>query len=194
MAEQLELKRQIFAALEVAAPGVPLATNTSSFRVDEVSARVRARSRVLALHFFNPAPAVRLVEVVGGAESDPSLVARGHVWARGLGKVSVGCRDEPGFLVNRLLIPYLNDAIPACAAAAVAPAAADACVRDELGHPMGPFELMDLIGLDVMVSALETMQRGLGSDRYAPAVRLRTLVAQGRLGRKTGAGFHDYAV
>ena len=190
--EQLDVKRQLFAALETVAPGVPLATNTSSFRVDEVNTRVSARERVLALHFFNPAPAMRLVEVVGGSESDPELVARGHAWARGIGKVTVSCRDESGFLVNRLLVPYLNDAVRTCAVAGVTWVAADTSVREELGHPMGPFELMDLIGLDVMVLALETMQHGFGEDRYAPSAPLRELAAQGRLGRKTGGGFHDY--
>jgi 3-hydroxybutyryl-CoA dehydrogenase len=192
VSEQLEVKREVLAALDVAAPGVPLATNTSSFRVAEVAERMHDRSRVLALHFFNPAPAMRLVEVVAGPETDPEHVARGHAWARGIGKSTVSCEDASGFLLNRLLIPYLNDAARTCAASGVTWADADRTVRDELQHPMGPFELMDLIGLDVMVFALETMARGLQNERYGPSAPLRDLVTSNRLGRKTGAGFHEY--
>lgn len=190
--EQLEFKRALLVELEVAAPGVPLATNTSSFHVAEVAERTRDRTRVLALHFFNPAPAMRLVEVVGGPDTDVELVALGHAWAHGLGKSTVSCDDAPGFLVNRLLIPYLNDAARTCAAAGLTWTDADTLVRDELHHPMGPFELMDLIGLDVMVFALETMARGLHDDRFAPSTPLRRLVSRNQLGRKTGAGFHEY--
>ena len=190
--EDFEVKRELFGRLQRAAPDVPLATNTSSFRVSEISAAVPHPNLVLALHFFNPAPAMRLVEVVGGAETDPELLARGHAWAEVLGKQTVTCGDQPGFLVNRLLVPYLNHAARATPASLDAWSATDAAVRDELGHPMGPFELMDLIGLDVMVFALETMQHGLADERYAPSPSLSELVAQGRLGRKTGSGFHDY--
>ena len=100
--------------------------------------------------------------------------------------------DDTGFILNRLLIPYLNDAARTCAALQVGWSVADAAVRDELGHPMGPFELMDLIGLDVMVLTMQTMHRRFDSDRYAPAPALVEQVAAGRIGRKSGAGFHDY--
>lgn len=192
VSEQLEVKRVVLAALEIAAPGVPLATNTSSFRVAEVAEGMHDRRRALALHVFNPAPAMRLVEVVAGPETDPELAASGHAWAHALGKSTVSCEDASGFLVNRLLIPYLNDAARTSAASGVTWADADRSVRDGLQHPMGPFELMDLIGLDVMVFALETMARGLENERFAPSAPLRELVTRNRLGRKTGAGFHEY--
>jgi 3-hydroxybutyryl-CoA dehydrogenase len=190
--EELAVKRDLFARLQGCAPQASLATNTSSFCVSEVSASVAHPDRVLALHFFNPAPAMRLVEVVAGAGTDQHLVSRGHAWARLLGKEPVSCGDEPGFLVNRLLVPYLNHAARVAPGSSEGWSATDAAVRSELGHPMGPFELMDLIGVDVMVFALETMHRGFGEERYVPSPVLCELIAQGRLGRKTGAGFYEY--
>jgi len=154
---------------------------------------MRRPQRALALHFFNPAPAMKLVEVVGHDGTDPGVLALGTAWARGIGKRTVTCGDASGFLVNRLLIPYLNDAARTCAEQGVDPAAADAAVTTHLGHPMGPFALMDLIGLDVMVFALETMHTAFGTARYAPCELLRAQTAEGRLGRKSGAGFHEYA-
>jgi 3-hydroxybutyryl-CoA dehydrogenase len=190
--EDLQLKRALFAELEQATSDIPLATNTSSFRVGEISESLTQPERLFAFHFFNPAPAMRLIEVVGGDQSDPALVPLGVAWARGVVKVPVTCGDDTGFIVNRLLVPYLNDAARVCGELRVDWSVADAAVRDELGHPMGPFQLMDLIGLDVMVSAVQTMHRRFESDRYAPAPALLEQVAAARLGRKSGAGFFDY--
>jgi 3-hydroxybutyryl-CoA dehydrogenase len=190
--EDLNLKRALFAELEQATSDIPLATNTSSFRVGEISPSLTQPERLFAFHFFNPAPAMRLIEVVCGDRSDPELVSLGAGWARGIGKVPVTCGDDTGFIVNRLLVPYLNDAARICGELQVDWSIADAAVRDELGHPMGPFELMDLIGLDVMESAVQAMHRRFEADRYAPAPALREQVAAARLGRKSGSGFFDY--
>jgi 3-hydroxybutyryl-CoA dehydrogenase len=186
--ERLDVKQELFAQLERAVPEIPLATNTSSFRVRDVSALMDDPGRALALHFFNPAAAMKLVEVVGHEQTDPRGLELGSAWARSIGKQTVTCGDESGFLVNRLLIPYLNDAARTCAQRGVSPASADEAVVARHGHPMGPFALMDLIGIDVMVFALETLRDAFGAPRYA----LRGLAAEGRLGRKTGAGFLRY--
>lgn len=192
--ERLEDKRGLVGALErTLDAAVPIATNTSSLTVGDIGARAGHPERLLALHFFNPAPAMKLVEVVGSAATDPALVERGRAWARSIGKTPVSCRDESGFIVNRLLVPYLNDAARLRDREGFSVVEADTAVRQESRHPMGPFELMDLIGLDVMVLALETMRAAFSDDRLKPADGLATLAAQGRLGRKTGAGFHAYA-
>lgn len=190
--ERLDVKQQLLADLDRRLPGIPLATNTSSFRVAEVCAEMQSPERALALHFFNPAPAMRLVEVVGHDGTDPRVLELGDAWAWSIGKQTVTCGDASGFLVNRLLIPYLNDAARRRRLDGFTVAEADEAVTAHLGHPMGPFALMDLIGLDVMVFALETMRDAFRDERMAPAAELRELVAQGRLGRKSGTGFHVY--
>jgi 3-hydroxybutyryl-CoA dehydrogenase len=190
--EDLGLKRALFEQLERATKTIPLATNTSSFRIGQISDGLLQPERVFAFHFFNPAPAMRLVEVVPGQRSETDLVSRGAAWARGIGKVPVTCRDDTGFIVNRLLVPYLNDAARTCSESHIDWADADFAVRDELAHPMGPFELMDLIGLDVMLSAVKAMHDRFETDRFAPAAALAELAQSGRLGRKSGAGFYEY--
>jgi 3-hydroxybutyryl-CoA dehydrogenase len=191
VAEDLQVKREVFTTLDAALPRrTPLATNTSSFRVADVAAEVGAGRPVLALHFFNPAQVMRLVEVVvpdGGTE----LLADAEGWVRSLGKTPVRCADTRGFVVNRLLIPYLNDAVRAYEHGAD-PAALDVLMTSEAGHPMGPFRLLDLIGLDITAAALRSMAETEDDPRLRPAGALVALVERGRLGRKTGAGFHDY--
>lgn len=190
--ERLDTKQELLARLGRVVPEVPIATNTSSFRVRDVSASMDDPRRALALHFFNPAAAMKLVEVVGGEQTEPRVLEIGGAWARSIGKQTVSCEDASGFLVNRLLIPYLNDAARTCAERGISPVDGDEAVIDRHGHPMGPFALMDLIGLDVMVFALETLHDAFGISRYAPCEPLQALVADGRLGRKTGTGFHSY--
>ncbi|MET9970238.1 3-hydroxyacyl-CoA dehydrogenase family protein, partial [Streptomyces sp. NPDC006356] len=192
--EELEAKRGLLALLDAVLPsGTVLATNTSSLTVGEIRATLPERRSLIALHFFNPARAMRLVEVAG---ADAAVLDAACAWVRRIGKVPVRCGDERGFVVNRLLIPYLNDAVRALDAGAFTAAAeADALMREELGHPMGPFELIDLIGTDVTAAAQTMLHESFGSfggPRMRPADGLLALVAEGRLGRKSGIGFHDH--
>jgi 3-hydroxybutyryl-CoA dehydrogenase len=188
VAEDLALKQELFADLDRRWPAtVPFATNTSSFTVAEIMERVAPSRPTLALHFFNPATAMRLVEVVAGPGAAPDLVDRGSAWVRSIGKTPVTAPDERGFLVNRLLIPMLNDAVRVHEDG-VPIAEIDDAMTAHAGHPMGPFALIDMIGIDVMVAALDALAEGR-DDRIRPARTLREMLAAGRLGRKNGDGF-----
>ena len=193
VAEDLAVKTAVLARLDdVLPPDVPVATNTSSFRVGDLRPFVRRRP-VLALHFFNPAQVMALVEIVvpDDVPGADDLRATADAWARDLGKTPITSADARGFVVNRLLIPFLNDAVrlleTGCGAQEV-----DDLLRAGAGHPMGPLALIDLIGLDVTIAALESMAAVETDPRLSPAAPLRDLAAAGRLGRKTGAGFHTY--
>jgi 3-hydroxybutyryl-CoA dehydrogenase len=191
VAEDLSVKQAVLAQIDrLARPAAVLATNTSSYRVAEVMHDVSAQRRTLALHFFNPAAVMKLVEVVPGPGSE-SVLDVATAWARSLGKSPVRCADARGFIVNRLLIPYLNDAARLHENGATV-AEIDAAMTGAPGLPMGPFALLDLIGLDVTVAALSSMAEAEPTDkRLVPATILVQLVAEGRLGRKSGAGFHS---
>ena len=192
VAEDLLLKQELFAELDKHLPaGLPLATNTSSYRVEEIASSVTSGRPTLALHFFNPAQVMKLVEVVTGPGADAGLAATAETWARALGKTPVRCADSRGFIVNRLLIPFLNDAVHVHERG-LAVAEIDALMVEHAGHPMGPFALLDLIGLDITVAALASMAETDPDPRLAPAETLHSLVAAGRLGRKAGRGFFDY--
>jgi 3-hydroxybutyryl-CoA dehydrogenase len=191
IAEDLVAKQAVLAQIDrLASPSAVLATNTSSYRVAEVMDDVSAQRRTVALHFFNPAAVMKLVEVVPGPGSE-SVLDAATAWARSLGKSPVRSADARGFIVNRLLIPYLNDAAHLHEDGATV-AEVDAAMTGAPGLPMGPFALLDLIGLDVTVAALSSMAEAEPSDkRLVPATILVQLVAEGRLGRKSGAGFHS---
>jgi 3-hydroxybutyryl-CoA dehydrogenase len=192
VAEDLAVKQALVARLDTALPAdVPMATNTSSYRVADVCAPVDAGRPTLALHFFNPAPAMKLLEIALPDDADRGLAAVAAAWGRDLGKVVVEAADRRGFIVNRLLIPYLNDAAHAVAAGAD-PRAVDTLMTAEASHPMGPLALIDLIGLDVTAAALASMAEAEPDPRLVPAPPLVDLIARGRLGRKSGAGFHEY--
>lgn len=189
VAEDLAVKSDVLAqAHEVFAAESVFATNTSSFRVAEVMAHVPKTRRTLALHFFNPAVVMKLIEVVAGP-SDEDVSGLGTTWAREIGKVPVRSADERGFIVNRLLIPYLNDAVRLHEGGYDVDEI-DLAMTTERGLPMGPFALIDLIGVDVTVAALDSLAAAADADeRIRPAGTLRRMVSQGRLGRKTGQGF-----
>lgn len=169
-----------------------LATNTSSLSVTELARASGCAERFVGLHFFNPVPVLPLVEVVRPDGGPDATVDRASRFAEGLGKTPVACADRPGFLVNRLLIPYLNEAATLADEGAAAPDAIDDAMRLGANMPIGPLALADLIGIDVVLAVMETLFAEYGDPRYRPSQRLRRMVRAGRLGRKTGHGFYDY--
>ena len=192
--EDLELKRTIFRALDAATgPDVMLATNTSALSVGSIATATTRPERVLGLHFFNPAPVMALVEVVRGASTDPSVIERGATLMTAWGKTPVQCADSPGFIVNRVNRPFTVEALRMLEAGIASVEAIDAALR-EAGFPLGPFELMDLAGVDINLAASAGIWEGLGRpDRLRPSALPERLVGEGRLGRKSGSGFYSYA-
>lgn len=191
--EQLEPKRALFAALDhIAPPGAVLATNTSSLPVIELAVATRRPEHVVGIHFFNPAPVMELVELVTTITTDTEVAAAARAFAEGLGKTVVPCRDRAGFVVNLLLFPYLNEAVNLLESGFASREDIDAAMRFGAGHPMGPLQLLDLIGLDSCADILESLHRQFGTTRYAPSPAFRHLVTAGYLGRKSGRGFYTY--
>jgi 3-hydroxybutyryl-CoA dehydrogenase len=191
--ERAEIKRQIFAELDrVTSPTAILATNTSSLSVTAIAASTQHPDRVVGLHFFNPAPVMRLVEVVSTVLAGDGVATTVASLARRLGKTPVQVGDRAGFVANALLLPYLNHAIALLETGYASPADIDAAATAGFGVPMGPLALADLIGLDTSLSVLEVLHAEFAGPRYVPAPLLRRLVAAGRLGRKTGRGIFGY--
>jgi 3-hydroxybutyryl-CoA dehydrogenase len=191
--ERMEIKRQIFAELDrVCSPDAILATNTSSLSVTAIAAASKHPDRVIGMHFFNPAPAMRLVEVVSTVVTRDGLTDTVAQLARRLGKTPVQARDRAGFVANALLLPYLNHAVRLLETGDASREDIDAAATAGIGLPMGPLTLLDLIGLDTSLAILEVLQGEFGGPRYTPAPLLRRLVDAGRTGRKAGAGFYDY--
>ena len=191
--EELDLKREVFAELDrITRPDAVLATNTSALSVREIAAATERPQRVVGMHFFNPAPVLPLVEIVRAPESSEHAVQAAYEWARGAGKQPVVCNDTPGFIVNRILIPLLNDCVRVLDEAEVSPEDVDRAMTNGAGWPLGPCALLDLIGIDVHVHASQALHAKLGEERMAPPDRLVEMQAQGRLGRKSGAGFFEY--
>ncbi len=191
--EEASLKHRIFAELDrLAPPGAILASNTSSISVTSMGARTARPDRVVGMHFMNPVPAMRLVEVVRGLRTSDAAVDAVLELSIRLGKTPVEVNDFPGFVSNRVLMPMINEAISALAEGVAGAEAIDEVMRLGMNHPMGPLALADLIGLDTCLSVLEVLHRELGDDRYRPAPLLRKYVAAGWLGRKSGRGFHRH--
>ena len=194
VAEDLDVKLGIFKELdESVKPGAILATTTSSLPVVDLAAVTARPDRVLGLHFFNPAPIMKLVEVVRTVATSGEIEKRATAWARAIGKRPVRCRDRAGFIVNFLLFPYLNDAVRMHEEGYSRPEDIDAAMKLGCGHPMGPFELMDIVGLDVTYAILNSLHEEFRERRYAPAPLLEHMVRAGYLGRKTSRGFYDYS-
>ncbi len=191
--ENLEAKRALFAELErVCRPDTVLATNTSALSVTEIAAVISTPERVVGMHFFNPAPLMPLVEIVRAEQTSDDVLDTAFVFGLRLGKTPIRCHDTPGFVVNRVLIPLLNDCIRVLDEAKVAPADLDTAMRNGAGWPMGPCELVDLVGIDVHVHAAEALEAQLHESRMTPPERLVAMRDAGVLGRKSGRGFYDY--
>ena len=191
--EELDLKREVFAELDrLTRPGAVLATNTSALSVSDIADATTRPERVVGLHFFNPAPVLPLVEVVRARESSDAALDAAYGWVEAVGKQPVRCNDTPGFIVNRILIPLLNDCVRVLDEADVRPADMDKALTNGAGWPLGPCALIDLIGVDVHVHASEALHGKLGEARMAPPERLLRMQAEGKLGRKSGEGFYTY--
>jgi len=191
--EELDAKRELFAELErLCRPDTILATNTSALSVTEIAAATSSPERIVGMHFFNPAPLMPLVEVVRAELSGADAVATALDVVERLGKVAVPCHDTPGFVVNRVLIPLLNDCVRVLDEARVTPESLDAAMTNGAGWPMGPCTLVDLVGIDVHVHASETLYEKLREPRLAPPPRLVAMRNAGLLGRKSGRGFYAY--
>jgi 3-hydroxybutyryl-CoA dehydrogenase len=191
--EDIGIKREVFEALSgMCKPGTIFATNTSSLSIDEIAAYTDRPGRVIGMHFFNPVSKMDLVEVIAGKETSDETRDLILSFCATLGKRPVVLRNSPGFIVNRLLLPQINDAIRLFEEGIASKEDIDAAMKLGLNHPMGPFALADLIGLDVCCSILGTLHRSLGDERYRPAATLSRLVAEGRLGVKSGAGFYEH--
>jgi 3-hydroxybutyryl-CoA dehydrogenase len=191
--EDAEVKAAAWRALgAAAAPRALLASNTSSLSVTALAHASGRPERFVGMHFFNPVPRLALVEVIRPDGGPDATVDEAVRVARGLGKTPVTCADRPGFLVNRLLVPYLNEAATLYDEGAATPEAIDDAMRLGAAMPIGPLALCDLIGTDVVLAIMETLHDEYGDPRYRPAQVLRRLVRAGRLGRKSGAGFFDY--
>jgi 3-hydroxybutyryl-CoA dehydrogenase len=192
-AESLAVKQQIFADLDHACrPGVILATNTSSIGITGLAARTRRADRVIGMHFMNPVPVMKLVEIIRGLPTSDETYETTRALADRFGKETVVSRDVPGFIVNRVLMPLVNEAIFVLYESIASAEDIDKAVHLGLNHPMGPLALADLIGLDTCLAILEVMHRELGESKYRPCPLLRQYVAAGWLGRKSGRGFHVY--
>jgi 3-hydroxybutyryl-CoA dehydrogenase len=191
--EELEPKRELFAALEeIVGPDAVLATNTSALSVTEIAAATHRPERVVGMHFFNPAPLLPLVEIVRTELTQEDAYETAYAFGKHLGKTPIRCHDTPGFVVNRVLIPLLNDCVRVLDEARVTPEDLDTGMKNGAGWPMGPCELIDLVGIDIHVHASEALHEALREPRMAPPPRLLQMAEEGRLGRKSGRGFFRY--
>ena len=191
--EDAAAKEQLFRDADAALPaGTILASNTSSIPITSLAAVTSRPDRVIGMHFFNPVPVLQLVEVIRALQTSDETAAAIVELARDLGKVPAEANDFPGFVSNRILMPFINEAAYALMEGVAEAEAIDTIAKLGFAHPMGPLALADLIGLDTCVAIMEVLHSGLGDPKYAPCPLLRRYVAAGRLGRKSGRGFYEY--
>ncbi|PAP80979.1 3-hydroxybutyryl-CoA dehydrogenase [Rubrivirga sp. SAORIC476] len=192
--EDATLKAKIFEQIDDHAPdSAILASNTSSISITQIAGATERPEQVIGMHFFNPVPVMKLVEVVRGLATSDATYETVRELSEGLGKVPVEVNDAAGFVSNRVLMPMINEAIFCVHEGVATPEAVDTVMKLGMAHPMGPLTLADFIGLDVCLAIMEVLHRELGEDKYRPCPLLRKMVAAGRLGRKSGQGFYDYA-
>ena len=191
--EDIDTKGEIFRRADATLPErAVLASNTSSIPITSLAAATERPDRVIGMHFFNPVPVLKLVEVIRGLETSDETAAAIVALAVDLGKTPAEARDLPGFVSNRILMPFINEAAYALLEGVAEPEAIDTIAKLGFAHPMGPLALADLIGLDTCVAIMEVLHHGLGDPKYAPCPLLRQYVQAGRLGRKAGRGFYEY--
>lgn len=192
--EQMELKKDIFRKLDHAAPAhAILASNTSSLPITEIAAVTGRPRQVIGMHFMNPVPMMKLVEVIRGLQTSDEVYAAVSKFATDLGKTPVAVQDFPGFISNRILMPMINEAIYCVFEGVAEPQAIDEIMKLGMNHPMGPLQLADFIGLDTCLYIMEVLHEGFADSKYRPCPLLRKYVAAGWLGKKSGRGFYDYS-
>lgn len=191
--ENLEIKKKVFKDLEaVCGKKTIFATNTSSLSIDELASDLKNPERVVGMHFFNPATKMRLVEVIKGSQTNPQTMQTTNQLVADIHKISVSVKDSPAFIANRILMPYLNEAIIVLEEGIATKEDIDTTAKLALNHPMGPLQLLDLIGLDVFVEIMKNLHKATKNPKYLPANLATQMVAEGKLGRKTKQGFYKY--
>tara|TARA_B100000963_G_scaffold148295_1_gene129343 strand:+ start:4913 stop:5836 length:924 start_codon:yes stop_codon:yes gene_type:complete len=191
--EILDLKASIFSELDkICKPECILASNTSSISISKIADSTSRPDRVIGMHFMNPVPIMKLVEIINGDQTSVATNSAVVAAAEKMGKTALSCNDSPGFISNRILCPMLNEAILTLQEGVAEPVAIDGIMKLGMNHPIGPLALSDLIGLDTVLHIMNVLHEGLNDDKYAPAELLKTMVAEGKLGRKSGEGFYKY--